>query len=86
VNVIIALPKGWSMRSNTPYGVVIDAPHGSVTVDVGMRNFTLGERHVLRYGPYARRGWRDRLYRDAIKSLVKLGKEIEESKRTAASS
>ncbi|MFC7633211.1 hypothetical protein ACFQVB_37305 [Paraburkholderia humisilvae] len=57
-----------------------------MTVDVGMRNFTLGEQHVMRYGTYARRGWRDRLYRDAIKSLVKLGKDLEERKSAATGS
>ncbi len=72
------------MRPNTPYGVVIDAPHGSVTVDVGMRNFTLGEQHVMRYGKYGRRGWRDRLYRDAIRELVKQGKEIEAVRATGS--
>lgn len=86
MDVTIKLPKGWSMRENTPYGVVIDAPHGSVTVDVGMRNFTLGEQHVLRYGTYASRGWRDRLYRDAIMALDSLGREIEVRKSAAGSS
>lgn len=86
MSVTLKLPKGWSMRTGTPYGVVIDAPHGSVTVDVGMRNFTLGEQHVKRYGTYERRGWRDRLYRDAIDALVTLGKELEERKRAAGSS
>lgn len=86
MSVTLKLPKGWSMRTGTPYGVVIDAPHGSVTVDVGMRNFTLGEQHVKLYCTYERRDWRDRLYRDAIDALATLGKELEERKRAAGSS
>ena len=67
----IELPKGWKLRPDTQFGVVITAPHGSVTIDITMRNFVLGERMVMAYGKYSRRGWRKRLFSDAILALAK---------------
>ncbi|MHC2876901.1 hypothetical protein [Ralstonia sp. 121560039-2] len=70
----IELPKGWKLRPDTQFGVVITAPHGSVTIDITMRNFVLGERMVMSYGKYSRRGWRKRLFQDAIQALEKAKK------------
>lgn len=68
----IVLPEGWTMGESRTYGTVITKPGregGYVTVDEGKRNFELGTVVVRRRGDYAGRGWRERLYADAVAAL-----------------
>ena len=76
VKVPIELPKGWRALSD-PRGVVIDAfddegrMQGSVTVCEQPRGFALG---VVGVRPsagvnYAGRGWKPKLYADAVAAL-----------------
>lgn len=66
------LPEGWTMEESRAYGTVIIKPGpdgGCVTVDEGKRNFELGMVVVRGRGEYAGRGWRERLYSDAVAAL-----------------
>lgn len=64
------LPEGWTREEIRCYGVVIEWPrHGAVTVDEKARGFTLGMQPVRTRGDYSGRGWKERLYADAVKAL-----------------
>ncbi|MGF6836993.1 hypothetical protein QF001_000860 [Paraburkholderia youngii] len=64
------LPEGWTREEIRSYGTVIEWPgHGFATVDERVRGFALGMQVVRMRGDYAGRGWKDRLYADAVKAL-----------------
>jgi hypothetical protein len=66
----LVLPEAWTCEKDSSYGVVIGWPgHGYVTVNDSVRGFALGIQPVRERGNYAGRGWKDRLYADAIKAL-----------------
>jgi hypothetical protein len=70
----IQLPEGWKKEDAPALGVVVSAPAnfgggGHVTIDEKRRNFTLGQCQVFRRGDYEGRGWKERLYNDAISHL-----------------
>lgn len=77
VQVPITLPKGWRATSDSR-GVVIDSfdedgrMQGSVTVSEQVRGFALGIQSVHASSvstKYAGRGWREKLYADAVAAL-----------------
>jgi hypothetical protein len=66
----LILPEGWTREEIPSYGVVIGWPkHGFATVDERVRGFALGMQPIRKRGDYTGRGWKDRLYSDAIKAL-----------------
>lgn len=74
---MIALPEGWNQFM---YGsaVVWEIPtKGAVTIDENKRGFTLGIGGYItsRADIYTGRGWKDRLYADAINALQDVFKE-----------
>jgi hypothetical protein len=64
------LPEGWE-RKPFFFGDVLTWPdHGSVTVNVEKRGFAIGHgTYVRNMAGYTGRGWKDRLYADAVKAL-----------------
>lgn len=76
----LLLPEGWTREEIRCYGIVLEWPgHGAVTVDENVRGFALGMQPIRKRGDYAGRGWKDRLYADAIKAL----QEVFERRPTA---
>jgi hypothetical protein len=76
----IVLPDGWMMGEARAFGVVITKPGqkgGHVTVDERLRNFTLGMVVVRGRGSYSGRGWRERLYSDAVAALQAIWVDVE---------
>lgn len=73
----VSLPAGWIADEVRGYGMVIEAVDaegrrlGAVTVDETVRGFAMGMTGVSRTleRPYTGRGWRARLYSDAIARL-----------------
>lgn len=66
---MILLPIGWE-RSEYWFGVVLHWPdNGFVTISEKKRGFALGHGSICKAMNYEGRGWRDRLYADAIKAL-----------------
>jgi hypothetical protein len=64
------LPEGWTREEIRGYGIVLEWPgHGAVTVCEKVRSFELGMVPPRRTKGYSGRGWKDRLYADAIKAL-----------------
>lgn len=64
------LPEGWTREEVRGYGVVLEWPHhGAVTIDEERRGFSIGACPVWARGDYSGRGWKERLYADAIKAL-----------------
>lgn len=77
VQAPISLPKGWRATSDSR-GVVIDSfdddgrMQGSVTVSEQVRGYALGIQSVrASNGPskYTGRGWKQKLYADAVAAL-----------------
>lgn len=66
----VLLPDGWE-RSEVWFGTVLHwCGNGFVTVSEKHRSFSLGHGSVTtRLSGYTGRGWKDRLYADAIKAL-----------------
>lgn len=68
----VLLPKDWTREEIRGYGTVLEwAGHGAVTINEDVRGFALGMCPVRTKGEYAGRGWKDRLYADAISALTK---------------
>lgn len=72
----VPLPEGWQVTTAPAGAVGIEAYNaesgefaGAVSVCEDKRNFELGLVVVKRRGNYAGRGWRQRLYQDAIEKL-----------------
>lgn len=70
-NVPITLPDEWSAEWSDIYnGIIITAAtDGYVTVNEQLRNFGLGICLVKSPGDYHGRGWKQRLYEDAVNAL-----------------
>lgn len=67
---MISLPPGWTHYTSSSYGTVIEAPGiGAVSVDETARNFALGMTTVRDRGAYSGRGWKEKLFTDAIAAL-----------------
>ena len=71
MDIPIQLPSGWSLEWAAPRVAIIRAPGPYfITVDERLRNFALGHGPVYDSAyDYTGRGWRKRLYRDAIEEL-----------------
>lgn len=75
----VTLPSGWTAKGYSSY-VYITAPTSSrvgeavLTVSEHMRNFAFGNHVLTRNGEkYQGRGWKKRLYDDAITALLAAG-------------
>nr|WP_057929864.1 hypothetical protein [Burkholderia ambifaria] len=79
IKLPIALPAGWTSEKCS-FGILIEAKDGTgrfvggVIVNEVIRGFAMGVAPVHRArnaGPsaYQGRGWRERLYRDAVEAL-----------------
>lgn len=77
MNVQALLPARWLHEELTGYGIILTAvdesgqQQGSVTVNEVARNFKLGIGPVRTNGDYAGRGWKIKLYQDAVQALQK---------------
>jgi hypothetical protein len=67
----VLLPEGWE-RSEMWFGTVLHwRGNGFVTVSERKRSYSLGHGSVnTQMTGYTGRGWKDRLYADAIKTLI----------------
>lgn len=68
----VLLPAGW-VREERWFGVILMwSDHGFVTINEKKRGFALGSGSIVQAMPgYTGRGWKDRLYADAIAALIK---------------
>ena len=66
------VPEGWQ-RDELWFGVVLTWPgHGFVTISEKKRGYELGHGSIVYAMPgYTGRGWKERLYADAIAALKK---------------
>ena len=75
IDIPVELPEHWEVVFNDAYGHVIEARaddgglDGAVTVSEQNRNYKLGMMPIREKGPYAGRGWKEKLYRDAVAAL-----------------
>jgi len=74
--VPVTLPESWKLDSMPGGEVVIEAWHsetgaflGCISVSEEKRNFSLGAVTVKAKGTYGSRGWKKKLYEDAIRHL-----------------
>lgn len=72
------LPEGWTEELGAKRAILEWGGHGAVTISLERRGFVLGIGGYIPWpdpgSPYAYtgRGWKDRLYADAIKALQDL--------------
>lgn len=76
VSLPILLPEHWTAEAIRSYGVVIEAYSpdgcglGAITVSEEARGYALGMAPVWQMSvKYTGRGWRERLYADAVAQL-----------------
>ncbi|GBO88652.1 hypothetical protein MSSD14B_23200 [Marinobacter salsuginis] len=74
--VPVTLPESWKLDSMPGGEVVIEARHsetgaflGCISVSEEKRNFSLGAVTVKAKGTYGGRGWKKKLYADAVQHL-----------------
>ncbi len=70
----MTLPDGWTEELSPKFAILEWPGHGAVTISLERRGFVLGHGVYVPWpdpkaNPYTGRGWKDRLYADAIKAL-----------------
>jgi hypothetical protein len=75
IDIPIELPAGWKASRYDDDCVLIEAPHGAVTINVKERSYVYGtmrpRRTVLGVDVYRGRDWRKYLFTDAVECLWK---------------
>lgn len=70
----MTLPEGWTEELGSKRAILEWTGHGAVTISLERRGFVLGIGGYIPWpdpktSPYTGRGWKDRLYADAIRAL-----------------